>query len=94
MLRPRTPKRDARCSRVQMWGFPMAHELPYDDPEALRRRLHVRYPIRTDRRLGGGELPTMRLQRALARPGEVTALDRLLTLAHWVWFFQPHASLV
>ena len=27
----------------------MAHELPYDDPEALRRRLKIDYPIRADR---------------------------------------------
>ena len=94
VLRPRTPKRDVALFALQMWGFLMAHELPYDNPEALRRRLHVRYPIRTDRRLGGGELPTMRLQRALARPGEVTALDRVMTAAHWAWFFQPHAALV
>ena len=94
VLRPRTPKRDVALFALQMWGFLMAHELPYDNPEALRRRLHVRYPIRIDRRLGGGELPTMRLQRALAREGEVTTLDRVLSAAHWAWFFQPHASLV
>lgn len=94
VLRPRTPRRDVALFALQMWGFAMAHELPYDDPEALRRRLHVRYPIRSDRWLGGGDLPTVRLQRALAREGEVTMLDRVLSAAHWAWFFQPHLSLV
>ena len=29
------------------------------------------------------------------RPGEeVSALDRLLTFAHWAWFFEPHLSLI
>lgn len=94
VLRPRTPGRDVALFALQMWGFAMAHELPYDDPEALRRRLRIRYPIRSDRLLGGGELPTVRLQRALSRPGEATALDRVLSAAHWAWFFQPHLSLL
>ena len=94
VLRPRTPKRDVALYALQMWGFAMAHELPYDDPAALRRRLRIRYPIRSDRLLGGGELPTARLQRALSRPGVATPLDRVLSIAHWAWFIQPHASLL
>jgi hypothetical protein len=77
-----------------MWAFTVVHELPYDDPEGLRRRLRVRYPIRSDRALGGGELPTMRLQRALRRSGLTTPLDWVLCAAHWAWFFQPHLSLL
>jgi membrane-associated phospholipid phosphatase len=77
-----------------MWGFTMAHEVPYDDPEALRRRLRIRYPIRLDRAIGGGELPNARLQRALADPEEPHALDRFLSLVHWAWFFVPHVTLV
>jgi membrane-associated phospholipid phosphatase len=94
VLRPRTPRRDVALFALQMWGFGMAHELPYDDPDALRRRLRIRYPIRFDRRLGAGELPSARLQRALSRPGEVTVLDRALSMAHWAWFLQPHLSLL
>jgi membrane-associated phospholipid phosphatase len=71
----------------------VVHELPYDDPARLRQRLHARYPIRVDRALGGGELPNMRLQRAFSRPGEVTALDRVLAIAHWAWFVEPHLAL-
>ena len=52
VLRSRTRGRDIAIYTVQMWGFVMAHELPYDDPEALRRRLRIRYPIATDRALG------------------------------------------
>jgi membrane-associated phospholipid phosphatase len=94
VLRPRTPKRDVALFALQMWGFGVAHELPYDDPEALRRRLHIRYPIRLDRLLGAGELPNVRLQRALSERGRATVLDRALSLAHWAWFVQPHASLL
>ena len=72
----------------------MAHELPYDDPEALRRRLRIRYPIVADRLLGLGQLPNVRLQRAFSRPGEVTALDRLLSVVHWAWFMEPHLALL
>ena len=72
----------------------MAHEVPYDDPEALRRRLRIRYPIRIDRAIGGGELPNARLQRAFADPAEPNALDRFLSMVHWAWFFVPHVTLV
>jgi membrane-associated phospholipid phosphatase len=94
VLRPRTKGRDAALFALQMWAFTILHELPYDDPERLRRRLRVRYPIRADRLLGCGELPTLRLQRALASPDGPTALDRALTFVHWAWFVQPHLALV
>jgi membrane-associated phospholipid phosphatase len=94
VLRPRTRTRDATIFGLQMWAFTMAHELPYDDPDRLRHRLRVRYPIRVDRVLGGGELPNIRLQRAFGRPGTVTALDRLLSIVHWSWFLEPHAALI
>ena len=94
VLRPRSRGRDAALYAMQMWAFTIAHELPYDDPEALRRRLRVRYPIACDRLLGLGELPSVRLQRALGAPGRVTALDRLLSAVHWSWFVQPHLALL
>jgi membrane-associated phospholipid phosphatase len=94
VLRPRTRARDVVLFTFQMWAFTIVHELPYDDPEALRRRLRIRYPIVADRVLGAGRLPNQRLQRALSRPGRVTALDRVLSLVHWVWFFEPHLTLL
>jgi len=94
-LRRRTKARDAFLFVQQMWAFTMVHELPYDDPEALRRRLRIRYPIRFDRAIGGGRLPNTRLQAALTpADGSVTALDRVLSFAHWAWFFEPHAALL
>lgn len=91
----RTKFRDAVLFAQQMWAFIMLHEVPYDDPEALRRRLYVRYPIRIDRAIGMGRLPNSRLQDAWMRPSEeVTRLDQGLTFAHWFWFFEPHLSLV
>jgi len=94
VLLPRTKTRDAALFAAQMWAFTVIHELPYEDPEGLRRRLHVRYPIRVDRALGLGELPNVRLQRAFSRPGEVTALDRVLAVVHWAWFVEPHLALL
>ena len=95
ILRPRTKTRDAMLFALQMWAFVVTHELPYDDPDALRRRLKIRYPVRVDRVIGGGRLPNSRLQELLMRPSErVSALDRMLTFAHWAWFFEPHLSLV
>lgn len=94
VLRPRSRARDVVLYTFQMWAFTIAHELPYDDPEALRGRLRIRYPIVADKALGLGELPSLRLQRALSRPGDVTALDQALSIVHWAWFFEPHLTLL
>jgi membrane-associated phospholipid phosphatase len=94
VLWPRSKKRDVALFALQMWGFTMAHELPFDRPERLRARLRTRYPIVLDRALGAGGLPTVRLQRALARLGRANALDRSLTWVHWLWFIEPYAALV
>ncbi len=93
-LKPRSKARDAVLFAQQMWAFVMVHELPYDDPDALRRRLRIRYPIAIDRAIGAGRLPSTRLQSLLMKPdGRTGALDRALTFAHWGWFFEPHISL-
>jgi membrane-associated phospholipid phosphatase len=93
VLRPRSRKRDVALYAMQMWAFTMVHELPYDDPERLRRRLRARYPISIDRVLGLGRLPNVRLQRALSRFGRVGTLDRVLTWVHWLWFLEPYIAL-
>jgi membrane-associated phospholipid phosphatase len=93
VLRPRSRGRDLTLFALQMWGFVMAHELPYDDPDALRRRLRVHYPIVADRIIGLGKLPNARLQKAFSRPGQVTDLDRFLSIVHWAWFMEPHIAL-
>jgi membrane-associated phospholipid phosphatase len=94
VLAPRTKLRDAVLYGMQMWAFTVIHELPYDDPERLRARLRIRYPIRADHVIGRGELPNLRLQRALASPGRVRGLDRVLAFVHWAWFAEPHAALL
>jgi membrane-associated phospholipid phosphatase len=66
--------------------------MPNDDPERLRARVRVDYPIAADRLLGLGVTPTMRLQLAFARPGAINRFERVLVLCHWVWFAVPHAS--
>ena len=94
VLYPRSKKRDVALFAMQMWAFTMAHEIPYDDPEALRRRLRSRYPIAVDRAIGGGRLPNARLQRALSRLPRGGLLDRFLTWVHWLWFIEPYLALV
>jgi membrane-associated phospholipid phosphatase len=94
MRRSRT--RDVAVCGLQMWAYLAAYKSPHDDPDAQEQRTHFRYPIVADRVLGLGELPTLRLQRALARVGpegaEWQALDRVLVWAHWVWFLVPHGT--
>jgi len=93
VLSPRTRKRDVALFAMQMWAFTVVHEMPYDDPEKLRRRLYTRYPIQVDRRIGLGRLPGERLQALFAGRRHTAALDRVLTITHWLWFFEPYAVL-
>lgn len=94
VLARRTKTRDAALYALQMWGFLNAKDMPHDDPESLRRRLRIDYPIRADLAIGRGELPNVRLQRALEGLGPHNPLDRTLCWAHWLWFFEPHSSLL
>ena len=87
---PRTRVRDAAVYASQMWAYLLHYEMPNDDPAALRERARVDYPVRVDRMIGLGEVPTVRLQRALGREGEVRPHDTALAAIHWAWFFWPH----
>jgi membrane-associated phospholipid phosphatase len=93
----RSRARDLAVCGLQMWAYVAAYKFPHDDPVAQEGRVHVRYPILFDRVLGLGELPSLRLQRALAREGpqgaEWGVLDRVLVWAHWMWFMVPHGSI-
>ncbi len=75
-----------------MWVFKVTWQLPYDNPEKLRQRLQVDYPIRIDSLIGGGVPPTLRLQRALRDRTRVTALDKAVTVIYGSWFV-PHLVL-
>src|ERR1700748_1025151 len=82
VLAPRSRKRDVALFAMQMWAFTVVHEMPYDDPEALERRLYTRYPLKIDQRIGLGRLPGSRLQTMLAGRRPSAALDRFLTITH------------
>jgi len=89
---PRGKRRYVAVGAAYMWAFSVTWTLPYDDPEKLRKRLRVDYPVRIDSLLGLGVTPTLRLQRALRRPPRVTAIDRVVTLTYASWFV-PHIVL-
>jgi len=93
VLQPRSKRRDVALFALQMWAFTVAHELPYDNPERLRARLRSRYPIRSDKLIGAGRLPNVRLQRAFSRLPRVGAVNQVLTWTHWLWFIEPYLSL-
>jgi membrane-associated phospholipid phosphatase len=88
----RSTARDVATCCLQMWAYVATYEMPNDDPEALRRRVRVEYPVRLDKILGLGELPGVRLQRVLAAPGEIRRADAVLVWCHWLWFLVPHGS--
>jgi membrane-associated phospholipid phosphatase len=88
----RSRARDVGVCALQMWAYIATYQMPHDDPEALAARVRVDYPVRVDRAIGLGTLPTLRLQRALARPGALTPADQALVWVHWVWFLVPHGT--
>jgi hypothetical protein len=67
--------RAAGVYALQMWAYLAHYDMPDDDPDWIRQRLKVRYPIVADRFLGRGEIPTLRLQRTLAKKGRVQRHD-------------------
>ncbi len=89
---PRRRWRYAAVGAAYMWAFTVTWSIPHENPEAQRRRLRIDYPIRADTILGLGVPPTLRLQRALRRPPQVTVLDRVVTASYASWFV-PHAVL-
>lgn len=89
----RSRTRDVAVCALQMWAYLAAYKAPHDDEDLQRERVLVDYPIVVDRILGFGELPTVRLQRRLAR-GQWRLGDKLLVWAHWIWFMVPHGALV
>jgi membrane-associated phospholipid phosphatase len=93
LAQPRSPVRDAGIYALQMWAYFAHYDMPDDDPDALLRRLRVDYPVRVDRALGLGTLPTVRLQRALGREGRIGPLEYGLSAVHWSWFLVPHGTL-
>ena len=84
--------RAAAVYAMQMWSYVAHYDMPDDDPDWINRRLKINYPIVCDRLIGLGEIPTLRLQRALGKPGRVRRHDTVLSWLHWSWFFVPHSS--
>jgi hypothetical protein len=91
---PRSRLRDAGIYALQMWAYYAHYDMPDDRPDDLLRRTKADYPIRLDRLIGLGELPTTRLQRALSSPGRLRRHDFALSWVHWTWFAFPHATVV
>jgi membrane-associated phospholipid phosphatase len=89
---PRSPRRDVVVVLLQMHSYVATYQMPHDDPEALEARVRVRYPVTVDRLLGLGELPGLRLQRALATEGVIRRRDEALVWSHWLWFLVPHGT--
>ena len=80
---PKGRARGAAVCVAQMWAYLAAYEMPNDDPQALRDRVHVNYPIAIDRALGFGRLPTQRLQDAFSTPGSTNRFEKVLAWSHW-----------
>ena len=90
---PKRRRRYAAVAAGYMHLFKLGWELPYDDPDKLRKRLWIDQPIRFDTVVGLGVPPGVRLQRALRRPGEVTLFDKAVTVVYGSWFV-PHVLLI
>jgi len=89
---PRGRLRDVGVCTLQMLAYIHAYEMPNDDPQRLRDRAHVRYPITIDRVIGLGKIPTQRLQELFADDPDMSPLERLFVWSHWLWFAVPHLA--
>jgi PAP2 superfamily len=90
----RSKLRDVAVVGLQMHAYVATYQMPNDDPERLRARVHVRYPVVADRAIGLGELPGLRMQRAFARQAgqPLRIAEQALVWCHWLWFFVPHGT--
>jgi hypothetical protein len=86
--------RDVSIYALQMLAYVAHYEMPNDEPHELQSRIRVSYPVHIDRVIGLGEVPTIRLQRALGRRGGVGAHDIVFSCVHWTWFAMPHSALI
>ena len=66
---PRSRDATSPCAPADVRLRHDATRCPTTTRTRLRARVHLDYPVRADRILGLGELPSLRLQRALARAG-------------------------
>jgi membrane-associated phospholipid phosphatase len=88
--------------RVRAYGTFLAHsvsylqafELPHRNQAAQRRRLRIEGPIRAEKLVGGGVVPTARLQRLRRHRALRAVLDRTLGLTYFGWAPQRHAALL
>ena len=92
IAKSRSRLRDTFIYALQMWAYIATYQMPYENPEKLMRRVKVDYPVKSDRLIGFGETPNVRLQRWLGRPGTVTQFDKFLTWTHWTWILNPHLA--
>lgn len=91
--RGRGRHRAAAVWLAHMWAYKQAFEIPFDDPDKLRRRLRIDPPIRADAVIGRGMPPGQRLQSVLRQPPRLSPLDRVLTVVYLAWEMEPHAAL-
>jgi membrane-associated phospholipid phosphatase len=92
VLRRRTVGRDVAVCILNMWAYIAAYEMPHDNPGQLAERVRIDYPIAIDRVIGLGVAPSVRLQHAFGRPGEIRRFERFLAWCHWLWFAVPHSA--
>jgi hypothetical protein len=69
-------KGDMAAWGAQMWAYKNAFELPADQPDRHRERVHLDYSLRADAFLGCGTPPSQRLQRRLRRPHHLSVGTR------------------
>ena len=94
VLRPRSRRRDVALFAMQMWAFTWSTSCPTTIRSACRSRLRSPLPDRRrpdDRRRRACRMPAC--SAALARLPRVGRLNRFLTWAHWLWFFEPYLAL-
>ena len=91
---PRGRWRSAAVWATYLWLFYVAHQIPFDQPDKIKRRVRVRQSVRLDSAIGLGAPLPLRLQRALRSPPRLTPLDWTLTALYFALWLPPHVMLI
>ena len=78
---------------MQMWAFIMVHELPYDDPSGCAAACAAATRSSPIARSASARCPTPACSGGSPGCRGSGPVNRFLTWAHWLWFFEPYLAL-
>jgi len=91
---PASRWRAAAAWATYLWLFKVAHQVPFDEPGKIKKRVRMRQSVRLDSVIGAGAPVALRLQRALRDPPRLTPLDWALSALYYAFWLPPSLLLL